>query len=54
MPFAEMLLASIRIGINAPDFWRLSLLEWRNIFAPQSQNFTRADLNKLMQNLKEE
>ncbi len=54
MPFAEMLLAAIRMGIKAQDFWRLSLLEWRNIFAPNSQNFTRADLDKLMQNLKEE
>lgn len=54
MPFAEMLLAAIRIGLKPHDFWRLSLLEWRNIFAPNSQNFTRKDLDKLMQNLKEE
>lgn len=54
MPFAEMLLAAIRMGIRPQDFWCLSLLEWRNIFAPNSQNFTRKDLDKLMQNLKEE
>jgi uncharacterized phage protein (TIGR02216 family) len=53
-PWPRLLAAALGLGLTPPQFWRLSLREWRALVAPRAEQLTRAAFENLARRFPDE